>query len=103
MELNFLTNPLFYAILASSLLSIINIFGLFLSIYSIIEVKALKRSTHSVQYVPIDTEIDKANEDFIEKWATSEEVIEDQEKRYKEELEEEMPTLYSKDNKRYSF
>ena len=37
------------------------------SIKAMIEVKAMQKSTHSLEYVPVDPEIDKANEDFLKR------------------------------------
>jgi hypothetical protein len=57
----------------------------------IIKVYALEKSTHSVQYIPVDEEIDKANQEYMQKWATSEEAINKEQKLYREELKDEMP------------
>jgi biopolymer transport protein ExbB/TolQ len=54
-----------------------------------IETEAMRKSTHTVQYAPIDPEIDKANQ----QWATREEVLQKQNKMFQEDLEEEMPEL----------
>lgn len=51
----------------------------------------MEKSTHTVQMVPVDEEIDKANQEFMKKWASSEEAIAKQNKLYKEDVEEAMP------------
>lgn len=64
---------------------------LLLAIAAYIKVAAMEKSTHSIQYMPVDPEIDKANQEYINKWATSEEAINKENKLYQEELEDEMP------------
>ena len=80
-------------------LMICSFLGILLSIGAIIlgsisylTVTGLKNSTHNVQYVPIDPEVDKENE----KWATSQAAINKEENLYRDELEANMP-LFSTD------
>jgi hypothetical protein len=62
------------------------------SIKAMIEVKAMQRSTHQIQYMPMDENIDKENEDFLKKdWASSDKNIEKQNELYKEEIEDKLP------------
>jgi hypothetical protein len=84
---------------------IISTLALFLSCVSIIMMVAKEKATHTVQLVPIDEEIDRANEEFLKKekkssWATSEEAIKKENKLYQEELEDEMPEFSLEDEDR---
>lgn len=103
--MNILTNPMFYGMILATLGGILGILSLLISIYAIIEVKALMKSTHSIQYMPIDPKIDAENEEILNEWATSEDSIFEQEKLFKENLEEAMPDLVpdEAEKKRYSF
>lgn len=105
LAINALTNPLFYVIVVFTLGGMLGFLGLIMSIYAIIEVKALQRSTHSVQYMPIDPEIDKENSEYTNKWATSEASLREQDKLYNEDLEAQMPSFLpdEEDKKTYSF
>jgi len=63
----------------------------------------VQRSTHSIQYMPVDDAIDKENEAFLktvktdDSWATSPDTLKKQDELYKEELESEMPSFASTD------
>jgi hypothetical protein len=75
---------------------IIGAVALLLSSISLVLLIAKEKSTHTVQLTPVDTEIDRLNEEFLKNnrkgsWATSEEAIEKQKKMYQEEIEAEMP------------
>lgn len=81
-----------------TLISIISVLGLtfgvlsfILSTICFIKTLAMEKSTHTVQMVPIDPEIDKANEEYVKNWASSDEAIKKEEKLYKEELNDTMP------------
>jgi len=96
----------------SIILTILATFSLTSSIISVIcsvlawtKVQALEKSTHTFQYVPIDEEVAKANDKTVEKWATSSESIAQQEKLFKDDLEELMPEFASDDEskKPYTF
>ena len=88
-----------------------SLIGIILATYAAINVIALSKATHTVQYVPIDNEIDKENELFLQSqkvedaplWATTEESIKAQERMYNEELEEEMPDLARSDDDKKVF
>ena len=92
----------------SLILSIVSIIlvpvSLVLGIVALIKIVAMEKSTHSVQYVPIDEEIDKANEEYMQKWATSDSAIKKEQKLYNEELQDEMPefTLTDEDKEIFS-
>lgn len=97
------------AILAVSSLVIASISMIF-GIVALVKVLAMEKSTHSVQYVPINDEIDKANEEYLKKsketpWATSDQSLKEQQKLFTEDLEELMPDLASseEDKELYSF
>jgi hypothetical protein len=61
------------------------------SVATYVKVTAMEKSTHSIQYVPVDPTIDKENQEFMNKWATSDEAIKKDTKLFKEELEDNMP------------
>lgn len=65
--------------------------SLILSIISVIMILAKEKSTHTVQMVPVDAEIERANEEYLSKWASSEKAISKENKLYQEEIEAEMP------------
>ena len=82
-------------IVFSSILSLTGtIFAIILSLLSYAKITGIEKATHSVQYIPIDTEFDRQNEDFLSKsqtdadWATSEESIAAEDKKYKKEMNE---------------
>ena len=62
----------------------------------------LEKSTHQVQFVPIDEEINKANEEFH---ATTGESLAAEQKLYNDEIAESMPefALSDEDKKTFSF
>lgn len=78
-----------------------------------IELRAFNKSTHQIQYMPVDEQIDKENQEYIKKlggdpflnenWATSEASIEKQNKLYKEDLEEALPEFSEGTPEKYSF
>ena len=92
------------SIILSSLALLFGLVAVFLGIYAAITVKAMEKSTHSVQFMPVDPEIDKVNKEYSE-WATSNETLEQQEKMFAKELEEQMPEFSptETDKKRYVF
>ena len=88
-------------ILALSGLIIASI-GTVIGILAYIDVKSIQRSTHSIQYMPVDDAIDKENEAYLSTiqendWATSPDVLKEQESLYKDELEKKMPDFVSTD------
>ena len=78
--------------------------ALIVGIYAIVSVKAMEKSTHSVTYMPIDPEIDKANQEFSNSWATDDSEIEKQNKMWAKDLEENLPDFApnDEDKKRFS-
>lgn len=77
--------------------------GFIFACAALIKVMAMERSTHSVQYMPVDPEIEKANKEFLDEWATSEETLKEQNKLFKEDLEDEMPELSPEDDDRKKY
>tara|TARA_R110000803_G_scaffold71209_4_gene134373 strand:- start:812 stop:1111 length:300 start_codon:yes stop_codon:yes gene_type:complete len=75
--------------------------ALILSGIAVVKVLAMEKATHSVTYMPIDPEIDKANEE----WATSQGSLDKQNKADREDVEDEMPmfALEDEDKKIHSF
>jgi hypothetical protein len=69
---------------------------------SLCRIIGLEKSTHQIQYVPVDEEIEKANEEWR---ATESTTFEEQEKLYKQQLEDELPefALNDEDKKTFSF
>jgi len=70
---------------------ILSTISLILSIICVIMIIARDKSTHTVQMMPVDAEIEKANEEYLSKWATSEKAIKKEQRLYQEEIETEMP------------
>jgi len=86
------------------------IFGFSMGLKALIEVKALQNSTHQIQYVPVDDQIDKENERYLKEvqdkkndWATSSDSLETQQKMYKEDIEEELPEFALDDDDKEIF
>jgi hypothetical protein len=75
-------------IIASAILSTI---AVIFSMVSVIMLIAREKATHTVQMVPVDEEIERANEEYLKKWATSEEAINKQNKLHQEDIERDMP------------
>ena len=62
-------------------------FGLYYALKAWSANEAMRLSTHTVTYTPVDKEIEKANQD----WATKQETIQKHQKMFEEDLEYEMP------------
>jgi len=92
-------------IITSSISLIFSFLTALFAIKAYIEVKAMEKSTHSLQYVPVDPEIDKANQEFMaqDKWASSEKAIHKQNELYKEEIEEKLPEFALSDEDKEVF
>ena len=106
-----LTQTLIFGILALTGV-LFGVLGTILAAYALIEVKSLQRSTHTLQYMPVDEAIDKENQEYLnslqardkesevshsEIWATTEESLNKQRKLYKEDLERSMPEFVEED------
>lgn len=85
-----------YSIIA--LLSvIISVISLITSVLSLAKTIGLEKSTHQVTYMPIDPEVDKQNQEYMQ-WATQDESLKEQSKYFKEDLEENMPEFMPDDD-----
>jgi hypothetical protein len=88
-------------IIVSSVISLIfGLFGTIIGLIAMIKVMAIEKSTHTVTYQPIDEEIEKANADYLNNWATQESVIAKDREEFQEELEEQMPDFFPDDEDR---
>jgi len=70
---------------------IISTLALAFSATALIMIIARDKATHTVQMVPVDEEIERANEEFLKQWSTSSEAINKQNKLNREETEDLMP------------
>ena len=82
---------------------IISILALLLSVINLIMFIAKEKATHTVQLVPVDEEVDRANQEYMKKWATSEEAIKKENKLYQEEVQDEMPQFALDDDDKEIF
>ena len=84
---------------------IIGALALLFSLTSLVMIMARDKATHTVQMMPMDEEIDRANEEYLtkQKWATSDEAIKKQQKMYNEEVEESMPEFSMDDDDKEVF
>lgn len=108
----FLTGGTLQVDVSSLIIVSISVIGFLISclsclvgIAAFIELRTFRKSTHQVQYMPIDPkQIDAENESYL-KDITSDESIQKQNKLYRENLEEVMPEFASseEDLERYSF
>jgi hypothetical protein len=77
------------------------------SIKALIEVKAMQKSTHSLEYVPVDQDTDRENEAFLakdkESWASSDKAITKQNEMFKDDLEEKLPEFVLSDEDKEVF
>ena len=65
--------------LASAFMAVMSFFIFLLALFAVIEVQAFKKSTHQVEYMPIDPTTDN-------EWATKQEDIEKDLEDYRKEL-----------------
>jgi len=70
---------------------VISTLALLLACVSLVMIIAREKATHTVQMVPVDEEIERANEEYMKQWASSEKAINEQNKLYREDIENEMP------------
>lgn len=90
-------NKVDFLLIISSLALIFSIIGTILGLVAMIKVIAAEKSTHSVTYMPIDEEIDKANQETAKNWATQESMVAKDREMFQEELESELPDFYPSD------
>lgn len=69
-----------------------SVFACILGGIALLKVMALEKSTHSIQYMPVDEALKG------DQWATNDTVLADQNKLFKESLEEELPDFLSDDD-----
>jgi hypothetical protein len=76
--------------------------SIILASYAAIQVVGMRNSTHQIQYVPVDEEIEAANKEY---WATDSSVLEKEQNLYNEQLKDDMPefALDEEDKKTFSF
>lgn len=89
------------------ILLIISLLGLIFAVLStiigltaLVKVIAAEKSTHTLTYqpVPVDQEIEKANEEVLKKWARdSQSTIAKDQELFKEDLETEFPDFLDTD------
>lgn len=82
---------------------ILSIISTIIGIFAFVEARSLAKSTHSVQLMPVDPEIDAHNQKIIKEWATKEETLEKQRKMAKEELEDKLPEFYEEETEIISY
>ena len=88
-------------IIVSSIISLIlGLFDTIIGLIAIIKVVAMEKSTHTVTYQPIDEEIEKANSEYLNSWATKESAIAKDQEMFQEDLETEMPDFFPDDEDR---
>jgi len=74
-------------------MSVLAVLALVLTIKNTIEIKAMQKSTHTIQYV--DSDLDKLNEEYLKQQSDA---VEKYNKEYSNELKEEMPAFASEDD-----
>lgn len=95
---------MYITVMTSSLLGIIlSIISLVLSFLALSKAVGAEKSTHSVQLMPIDPEIDAHNEKMLSGWATSQAAVDKQTKLFRKDLEKEMPEFSLDDDDKEIF
>lgn len=94
-------NSLNILIIISTLGLIFGLLGTIMGLVALVKCIAAEKSTHSVQYMPIDEEIDKENNDYLnQSWATKESAIAKDQEEFRQSLEDDMPDFYPDDDDR---
>lgn len=94
-----ISQGLYIFLVVSSIIGLLfGLIGTIIGSLSLIKIIAMEKSTHTITYQPVDTEIDKANEELISKWATKESVIAKDRELFQEDLETEMPDFFPEDD-----
>ena len=89
-----------FSIIFAGLTCIFSIFALYYSIKAWTASESLRLSTHTVQYEPVDKEIDQANQN----WSTKQENnLASEQKAFSEDIENEMPEFASDDEDKEVF
>jgi len=94
-------NKLDLLLIISSISLFFGVLGTIMGLVALIKTIAAEKSTHSVSYMPIDEEIDKANDDYLNQpWATKESAIAKDQEEFRQSLEDDMPDFYPDDDDR---
>jgi hypothetical protein len=100
-------NTLTIFIIIATLALIFSIIGTILGLIAVVKTLAVEKSTHTITYQSVDTEIDKANEEYIKKdsnkdnnWATKASAFASEQELFQEDLETEMPDFYPDEDDR---
>ena len=70
---------------------VISALSLLSSSVAMIMMVAREKATHTVQLVPVDEEVERANEEYMKQWSTSTDAIFRQNKMHQDNTEENMP------------
>ena len=90
-----ISQEMYIFLTVSSILGLLfGVIGTIIGSSALIRTIAAEKSTHNVTYMPIDEEIDKANNEFVNKWATDQTTLVKQQELFKEDLEEQMPDFF---------
>ena len=98
-----ISNELYIFLVSSSIIGLtIACISAIVACLALCKIIGLEKSTHQVQFVPIDDEIKEANEEWR---ATSSTVLSEEQRLYNEQLTDEMPefALSDEDKKTFSF
>lgn len=90
-------------LVACSISSLLSMVTLVIASLALAKVIGVEKSTHSVQMIPVDPDIDAHNQRMMSDWAMKEENIDKQDKMFKEDLEEQLPEFYEEEKEVYSY
>ena len=82
---------------------IVSTLALLISCVVAVMMVAREKATHTVQLVPVDEEVERANEEYLKQWSTSDDAIKNQNKLHRERTEEDMPEFALDDEDREVF
>ena len=80
-----------FSIIAGLTSLLLSVIALLIGLYALVLIIAANKSTHSVQMIPMDEEIEKANEEYSKKWSTTDSAINEQNQLHREETSDVMP------------
>ena len=81
-------------VIISTICLFFSILGTILGLVALIKVIGAEKSTHTMTYMPVDEEIERANEEVLKNWATKESAIAKDQELFREDLENEMPDFF---------
>ena len=87
-------NKIDVLLIISSLAFTLSFISTILGLVALIKIIAAEKSTHTMTYMPVDDEIEKANEKVLNNWATKESAIAKDQELFREDLESEMPDFF---------